>query len=64
MSDLTWKHDKLYNGSSKKPLAAIEPDPVHPHMWRARMPTGTLSDLCNKIRAKDAAAAAMREAGK
>ena len=37
------------------PRIAIEPDAVHPGMWRVRLADGALSDLLNKTRAKDLA---------
>ena len=34
---------------------SIEPDSTYPNMWRVRRPNGTLSDMVNRTRAKDAA---------
>jgi hypothetical protein len=40
----------------KKHRATIEPDLNYPHLYRVRWPDGTLSDLVNLTRAKDAIA--------
>ena len=34
---------------------SIVPDQKYPTMWRVRRPDGTLSDMVNRTRAKDAA---------
>jgi hypothetical protein len=53
----------LYYGSSRKPVAKIVPDKRYGYgsgrtgMWRIELPDGSLSDMVNITRAKDAAAA-------
>jgi hypothetical protein len=37
------------------PIEALVPDAVRPGMWRVRRPDGTLTDMMNLARAKDAA---------
>ena len=39
------------------PHACVEPDPVHPSLFRVRCSDGNVSDLVNLARAKDAALA-------
>ena len=34
----------------------VIPDTIHPSMWRVQWPDGSLSDMANLTRAKDAAA--------
>jgi hypothetical protein len=43
--------------SSRKPK--VVPDAAHPGMWRVRWPDGSLSDITNLTRAKDAVACFM-----
>ena len=45
----------LHLGRTKKPLLSVVPDAVYPAMWRVRRADGSLSDLVNLSRAKDAA---------
>ena len=45
----------LYYASAKHPLAEIVPDGHWPTMWRVLWPDGTLSDMANLTRARDAA---------
>jgi hypothetical protein len=45
----------LHYASAKHPLAEIIPDANWPGMWRVRWPDGSLSDMANLTRAKDAA---------
>jgi hypothetical protein len=45
----------LHYASAKHPLAEIVPDATWPGMWRVRWPDGSLSDMANLTRAKDAA---------
>jgi hypothetical protein len=52
---LAWKGDDLYREGSSKALASIERDSTYPDMWRVRKANGTLSDMTNRTRAKDAA---------
>ena len=46
---------RLHYASAKHPLAEIVPDANWPGMWRVRWPDGSLSDMANLSRAKDAA---------
>jgi hypothetical protein len=46
----------LYYGSGHKPIAKVVPDLRHAGMWRIELPDGSLSDMVNLTRAKDAAA--------
>ena len=51
--ELDWRDDKLcYRGREQ---ARIVPDATYPGMWRVQLPGGTLSDMVNKVRARDAA---------
>ena len=50
---LTWVGDELVYG--RKTLLRIERDGVYPEMWRVRLPDGSLTDMVNRTRAKDAA---------
>lgn len=52
----------LYYGNARHPLARVVPDTCHRGMWRVLWPDGSLSDLVNFARAKDAAQA-MAERG-
>jgi hypothetical protein len=45
----------LYYASAKHPIAEVVPDNRWPGMWRVRWPDGSLSDIANLTRAKDAA---------
>jgi len=56
MSDLFWRDSKLYFG--KRVVGEIVPDSKYPAMWRIVRPHGSLSDMVNRTRAKDACAAA------
>ena len=50
---LTWVGDELVYG--KRTLLRIERDGVYLEMWRVRLPDGSLTDMVNRTRAKDAA---------
>src|SRR5262245_35260034 len=50
---LTWIGDELVYG--RRTLLRIERDGVYPEMWRVRLPDGSLTDMVNRTRAKDAA---------
>jgi len=50
-----WRGKVLYRRARSAPVAEIVPDEKWPSMWRVRLPDGTLSDMVNLIRAKDAA---------
>jgi hypothetical protein len=58
-SKLIWGGNSLYMSGRRKPLAGIMPDGKWPRMWRVKYPDGTLSDMVNLSRAKDAALAAV-----
>ena len=51
---LNWKGNRLMI-DRKWSGASIVPDQKWPNMWRIEYPTGKLSDMVNKARAKDAA---------
>jgi hypothetical protein len=53
--DLVWRGDWVCLG--KRRLKQIVADERWPGMWRVRLPDGTLSDMVNRTRAKDAAQA-------
>lgn len=48
-----WRGNDLW--SSRKRMVSIERDGTYPDMWRIRWPDGSLSDMVNRTRAKDAA---------
>jgi hypothetical protein len=50
---LTWVGHELMSG--RKTLLRIDRDEVHSEMWRVRLPDGSLTDMVNRTRAKDAA---------
>jgi hypothetical protein len=54
----TWKGDSLYN--ARKKVIDVVPDAKYASMWRVRYPDGSLSDMVNRSRAKDAALLAAR----
>jgi hypothetical protein len=54
--DFRWDGNCLLLRTGRK-MAAIEPDRDYAGMWRVRMPDGTLTDMVNLTRAKDAAVA-------
>lgn len=47
---------KLYYGTARTPLASVVPDARHSSLWRV-VHAGTVSDMTNLARAKDAAMA-------
>jgi hypothetical protein len=51
--ELEWQGDSLHLGN--RALVTIVPDVQWPKMWRARRPDGSLTDMVNRTRAKDAA---------
>jgi hypothetical protein len=53
-SELTWKGNDLYAGHWR--IAAISPVIGYSGIWRAVLPDGTLTQMTNLTRAKDAAA--------
>jgi hypothetical protein len=53
---LIWSYNKLYrHGSHHRALIQIERDSKYPDMWRVVRPDGSLTDIVNMTRAKDAA---------
>src|SRR5260370_38476329 len=51
---LEWKGDGLHlDGKGKAPVTLV-PDDKWPNMWRVRCPGGRLSDMANRVWAKDA----------
>jgi hypothetical protein len=52
--DLHWNDSRLYLGSRATGYS-ITPDTKYPSMWRVRYPDGSLSDIVNLTRARDAA---------
>jgi hypothetical protein len=46
---------KCCRPGSTRALARIVPDQTYPNMWRVVRANGSLSDMANKARAKDAA---------
>ena len=53
--ELIWRGNRLFIG--KRKLAEIVPDLEYPSMWRIKLPDGSLSDMVNMTRARDAARA-------
>jgi hypothetical protein len=51
--DLRWDATKLRLHSGRV-ITSIEPDGTWPGMWRVRLPDGSLTDMVNLTRAKDA----------
>lgn len=45
----------LRYGRQTKPLVTVRPDAQWPSMWRLHWPDGSISDMVNLSRAKDAA---------
>ena len=54
--NLVWRDSKLY--FDNRVVAEIVADEKHRGMWRVVRPDGSLSDMTNRTRAKDACAAA------
>ena len=54
--DLAWIGDNLHLGRGRR-LLGIVPDVSYPEMWRVELPDGHLTDMVNRVRAKDAAMA-------
>jgi hypothetical protein len=53
-AQLEWRGNELFRQGSRHPVLSIEPDATYPAMWRVRRPDGTLTDMVNRTRAKDA----------
>jgi hypothetical protein len=54
-NDLIWSYNKLCRYGSHRALIRIERDSKYPEMWRVVKPDGSLTDMVNLTRAKDAA---------
>jgi hypothetical protein len=54
-NNLEWQGDDLCQPGRETPIVSIVPDEKYPLMWRIRYPDGSLSDMVNKSRARDAA---------
>jgi len=54
---LEWKANRLVvqGGGRHSPVAVIVPDTRWPGMWRVQRPDGTVTDMVNLARARDAA---------
>ena len=54
--ELVWRGDRLALKSGRRASPAVEivPDDSYPGMWRVRTPDGSLSDMVNRARARDA----------
>ena len=57
--ELEWKGDRLLvqGGGRHSPSVEVFPDQDWPGMWRIRRPDGTVTDIVNRSRARDAAKA-------
>jgi hypothetical protein len=53
--DFNWKGSRLY--FEGRIVARIASDAIYPRMWRVIRPDGSLSDMANLTRARDAAVA-------
>jgi hypothetical protein len=53
---MSWKDHRLYLGTRLSGYSVV-PDEQYPTMWRVKRPDGSLSDMVNLPRAKDAAMA-------
>ena len=56
-SELTWRGYRLAlkGGGRVSPAVEIVPEDRYPGMWRIRTQDGSLSDMVNRARARDAA---------
>ena len=61
MFESTWRENVLYDNQRDTGFSIV-PDEKYSGMWRVRYPDGTLSDMVNRVRAKDAARALARAA--
>ena len=52
--DLQWRSNRFYVSGRSTHFSVVQ-DSKYPAMWRVCAPDGTLSDMVNKARAKDAA---------
>jgi hypothetical protein len=58
--DAEWCGRKLYHHGQV--MAEIIPDQTYPSMWRIKLPDGSISDMVNLARARDAAASLVVQA--
>jgi|KBSMisStaDraftv2_1062788.scaffolds.fasta_scaffold74570_4 hypothetical protein len=56
-----WKGDRLWLNGRFSGFSVVV-DERYPQMWRVRRPDGSLSDMVNRTRAKDAALAMLDRA--
>jgi len=52
---MSWKGDKLYYLGRRSDYSIVQDEKYPQMMWRVRRPDGSLSDMANRTRAKDAA---------
>jgi hypothetical protein len=52
---MQWHINDLYLRKRKSGFSIEPAGVIYPHMWRVRKPDGTLTDMVNLSRAKDAA---------
>jgi hypothetical protein len=55
MDGFFWDGDRLRLRRRGRVIAAIEVDRDWPGLWRVRLPDGSVSDMVNRTRARDAA---------
>lgn len=53
--EFEWNGNGLCLLGRKAPVVTIVNDPQYPSMWRVQRPDGSLSDMVNLTRARDAA---------
>lgn len=53
--NITWRKNAMYVTGSKRIQATVRRDTKYPQMWRAYFPDGSVTDICNYTRARDAA---------
>lgn len=52
--DFSWEQNRLYCRRKLTGFSIVQ-DETYPVMWRVRRPDGTLTDMVNRTRARDAA---------
>src|SRR5262249_19928964 len=52
---MSWKGDKLYYLGRRSDYSIVQDEKYPQMMWRVRRPDGSVSDMANRTRAKDAA---------
>lgn len=58
--EMTWKDNRLYLNGRVSGFSVV-PDEKYSSMWRVRRPDGSLSDMVNFSRARDAARSLLGE---